>query len=93
MRRTNGEERRRPLSDGCSAATAATVLSAGVGAGVLWPSGCCFFGAAGSGLACAGLGGTSLADFVRLANFSDDAVDRDGFAFLNLDVREDASHR
>jgi len=45
------------------------------------------------GCACIGLGGRSLAYFVCLADFSDDAVDRDGLAFLDLDVREDTSRR
>src|SRR6185503_5250580 len=42
MRRTSGDERRRPLPDGGSGVIEETVLSAGVGTGVDCPSACCF---------------------------------------------------
>src|SRR5258705_1344570 len=49
MRRTSGDERRRPLPDGRSGVIDETVLSAGVGAGVDSPSACCLAAAGAAG--------------------------------------------
>src|SRR6267142_2902606 len=51
MRRTSGDERRRPLPDGRSGVIDETVLSAGVGAGVDSPSACCLAAAGPPGAA------------------------------------------
>src|SRR5262245_9445338 len=53
MRRTSGDERRRPLPDGCSGGMDEAALAAGVGAGVDCPSACCLAAGPPSPGACA----------------------------------------